>query len=123
MKEQESRENELKVSFAQASKDIDKFKTSMNFRLNLEKSRVQILRKEHFIKFDASNVNIPEEVKQLKALIESQDKEIKDLRALVENNPLLSEKHAKVLFLEENLRNQEGSKNQPCLNQVFEHVN
>ena len=83
----------------------------MNFRLNLEKSRVQILRKEHFIKFDAANVNIPQEVKQLKELIESQDDEIKNLRALVENNPLLSEKHAKVLFLEEKLRNQEGSKN------------
>ena len=83
----------------------------MNFRLNLEKSRVQILRKEHFIKFNAANVNIPQEVEQLKELIESQDDEIKNLRALVENNPLLSEKHAKVLFLEEKLRNQEGSKN------------
>ena len=83
----------------------------MNFRLKLEKSRVQILRKEHFIKFDAANVNIPQEVKQLKELIESQDEEIKNLRALVENNPLLSEKHAKVLFLEEKLRNQEGLKN------------
>ena len=83
----------------------------MNFRLNLEKSRVQILRTEHFIKFDAANVNIPQEVKQLKELIESQDNEIKNLRALVENNPLLSEKHAKVLFLEEKLRNQEGLKN------------
>ena len=105
MKDQEDRENELNVSLAQASKDIGKFKTSMNFRLNLEKSRVQILRKEHFIKFEAANVNIPEEIKELKALIESQDKEIKDLRAQVENNPLLSEKHAKVLFLEEKLRN------------------
>ena len=71
MKIQEERENELNVAFAQASKDIDKFKTSMNFRLNLEKSRVQILRKEHFTKFEAASVHIPAEVKELKALLES----------------------------------------------------
>ena len=88
----------------------------MNFRLNLEKSRVQILRKEHFTKFEAAGIDIPEEVKELKALLESQDNEIKDLRAQVENNPLLSEKHAKVLFLEEKLRNQGGSERDSCLN-------
>ena len=109
MKNQEERENELNVAFAQASKDIDKFKTSMNFRLNLEKSRVQILRKEHFTKFDAASVDVPAEIKELKAIIDSQDNEIKDLRAQLENNPLLSEKHAKVLFLEEKLRNHGGS--------------
>ena len=40
----------------------------------------------------------------------------------MENNPLLSEKHARVLFLEEKLRKQEESKKETCLNHILDHV-
>ena len=103
---------------------MERFKTSFNFRLNLEKSRVQLLRKEHFVKFDAANVEIPAEVGALKELLASQDTEIKDLRALVENNPILAERHAKVLQLENQLKRLAAP--QPAedglMSKVLEHV-
>ena len=59
-----------------------------------------MLRKDHFTKFDAANVDIPTEVQELKALLATQDEEIKDLRALVDSNPNLAERHARVQQLE-----------------------
>ena len=58
-------------------------------------------------------------------MIESYEGEIKDLRAQIENNPLLSEKHARVLHLEEKLRssNKDGAPSETCLSQILEHVN
>ena len=116
----------MNATFTKASRDMERFKTSFNFRLNLEKSRVQLLRKEHFVKFDAANVEIPAEVKALKELLASQDTEIKDLRALVENNPILAERHAKVLQLENHLKRLVPPPTQPAddvlMNKVLEHV-
>ena len=124
LKEQESREAEMNATFTKASRDMERFKTSFNFRLNLEKSRVQLLRKEHFAKFDAANVDIPAEVQALKELLASQDTEIKDLRALVENNPILAERHAKVLQLENHLKRMAPPQpsDDVLMNKVLEHV-
>ena len=90
----------MNATFSKASREMESFKKSFNFRLKLEESRVQLLRKEHFNKFDAANVEIPSEVKELKELLDTQDSEIKELRALIENNPILAERHAKVIQLE-----------------------
>lgn len=59
-----------------------------------------MLFKDHFKRFDAANVDIPEEVRHLKELLEMKDKEIEDLRQQVESNPILAVRHAKVVQLE-----------------------
>jgi len=73
-------ESELKATFSRASSDLSSFKKSLNFRLNLAKSREQLLINDHFKKFDASQIDIPEEVKQFKELLGLKDKEIESLR-------------------------------------------
>ena len=121
LKESQSREDEMNATFTKASRDMESFKKSFNFRLNLEKSRVQILRKDHFTKFDAANIDIPTEVAELKALLESQDEEIKDLRLLVDNNPNLAERHARVHQLENQLKHQMSqSSDSAAMNKIIE---
>lgn len=47
---------------------------------------------------------MPEEVRQLKELIEFKDQEIETLRQQVEANPIAAERHARVLQLETHLK-------------------
>jgi hypothetical protein len=54
---------ELKATFGKTSGDMSSFKKSLNFRLNLAKSREQILLNDHFKKFEADSIEISEEVK------------------------------------------------------------
>ena len=112
----------MNATFSKASRDMESFKKSFNFRLNLEKSRVQLLRKEHFAKFDAANVDIPAEVKELRELLDSQDAEIKELRSLVDNNPNLAERHARVLQLENQLKGQTSKQADTVMSKVLELV-
>ena len=39
-----------------------------------------MLLRDHFKRFDSANVEVPEEVRQLKELLEMRDKEIENLR-------------------------------------------
>ena len=112
----------MNATFMKASRDMESFKKSLNFRLNLEKSRVQMLRRDHFTKFDAVNVDVPTEVEQLKEQLDSQDAEIKDLRALVETNPNLAERHARVQQLEHSLRKQTQPDTSSLMNKVLELI-
>ena len=86
---------------------MSSFKKSLNFRLNLAKSREQMLLNDHFKKFDAASIDIPEEVKQLRELLALKDQEIESLRQQVESNPVAAEKHAKIVELESKLRQTE----------------
>ena len=70
LKEEKSTYAELSALFSKASTDMESFKKSFNFRLNLAKSREQILLRDHFRKFSAAEIDLPMEVKQLKDLIE-----------------------------------------------------
>ena len=53
--------------------------------------------KDHFKKFEASSIDLPEEIRNLKELLEMRDQEIENLRQQVESNPILAERHARVL--------------------------
>ena len=59
---------------------MQSFKKSLNFRLNLARSREQMLLKDHFKKFNATEAEMPAEVSELRALLESRDQEVEDLR-------------------------------------------
>lgn len=76
---------------------MQSFKKSFNFRLNLAKSKETLLLKDHFKKFEASSIDLPEEIRNLKELLEMRDQEIENLRQQVESNPILAERHARVL--------------------------
>ena len=108
MKEQATTENELNSSLGKATSDLESFKKSLNFRLNLAKSKETMLLKDHFKRFDAANIEMPEEVRHLKELLELRDREIEDLRQQVESNPILAERHARVLQLENQLKLAKG---------------
>lgn len=79
------------------SSDLNSFKKSLNFRLNLAKSKEEILLREHFRQFNAAEMDIPAEVANLKELIELKDQEIESLKQQVELNPIAAERHARVL--------------------------
>ena len=80
IKQQESIELELNATFGRASREMQSFKKSFNFRLNLAKSKETLLLKDHFKRFEASNIDLPEEVRILKELLEMRDQEIENLR-------------------------------------------
>ena len=82
---------------------MQSFKKSLNFRLNLAKSREQILLADHFKKFDAADFDMPTEVAELKAILAIKDQEIQNLRQQVEANPIAAERHARVTQLEQQL--------------------
>jgi predicted component of type VI protein secretion system len=78
--------------------------------------------KEHFKKFDASNVQVPAEIENLKQIVELREQEITDLRHQVESNPLLAERHAKVIQLESLLRQNGQSQMYKTLESICGHL-
>lgn len=76
---------------------MSSFKKSLNFRLNLAKSKEQLLLKDHFKKFEAAGIDLPTEVSHLKELLALKDQEIESLKQQVENNPIAAERHGRVL--------------------------
>ena len=52
LKEEKEMTAEMAAKFSKASAEIESFKKSFNFRLNLAKSREQMLLKDHFKKFE-----------------------------------------------------------------------
>ena len=54
-------------------------------------------------------MDLPEEVVQLKELLELKDREIESLKQQVESNPIAAQRHARVLQLETQLRKHEGT--------------
>ena len=97
MKEQDSIEQELSATLNRTSSDLNSFKKSLNFRLNLAKSKEEILLREHFRHFNAAEMDLPAEVANLKEMIELKDQEIESLKQQVELNPIAAERHARVL--------------------------
>ena len=80
MKEQDSIEQELSATLNRTSNDLNSFKKSLNFRLNLAKSKEEILLREHFRHFKAAELDLPQEVANLKEIIELKDQEIESLK-------------------------------------------
>ena len=52
---------------------MQSFKKSLNFRLNLAKSKEQLLLRDHFKQFSAAEIDLPIEVAHLKELLEMKD--------------------------------------------------
>jgi predicted RNase H-like nuclease (RuvC/YqgF family) len=76
---------------------MQQYKSQLNFRIKMAQSREQALISEKLQSKD-------QEVDLLKRILSDKNRELEELKTCVESNPLLAERHGKVLDLELQLK-------------------
>lgn len=112
IKEQVQENQELKTTFEKTQREIEGFKKSTNFRLNLYQSKEQKQITEFFSKFlNSSNSDalLVAELGPMKDLISKLREENAILKKQVEMNPLALEKHTEVIALRTQVKNLESA--------------
>jgi hypothetical protein len=107
IKEQVCENQELKSTFESAQKEMESFKKSTNFRLNLFQSKENKQINDFFTKFMSPSANtdslVISELAPMKELLVKLREENSLLKKQLEANPVALEKHAKMIELQTKL--------------------